>query len=155
MYCTKCGHNNPDGAKFCAFCGHTLMPADDTTVSIPVTESDADLEDEFGEPLEDLAPGQAVLVVKRGPNAGSRFLLDKDVTTAGRHPDSDIFLNDITVSRRHVEIHREAGKYLLKDAGSLNGTDLNRDRVEVAELQNGDELQIGKYKLLFFQAPDR
>ena len=155
MYCTKCGHNNPEGAKFCAFCGHTLIAADDTTVSIPVTESEAELEDEFGEPLEDLAPGQAVLVVKRGPNAGSRFLLDKEVTTAGRHPESDIFLNDITVSRRHVEIHREAGTYLLKDAGSLNGTYLNRDRVEVAELQNGDELQIGKYKLLFFQAPER
>ena len=152
MYCTSCGHKNPDGAKFCAFCGAVLTVSEDTTVVLPVPEGD-ELEEDFGDPLEDLAPGQGLVVVKRGPNAGSRFLLDKDVTSAGRNPDSDIFLNDVTVSRRHVEIHREGERYLLKDAGSLNGSYVNRERVEVAELANSDEIQIGKYKLTFHQAP--
>jgi pSer/pThr/pTyr-binding forkhead associated (FHA) protein len=154
MYCTKCGHKNPDDAKFCAFCGTTLSGGEDSTITLQI-DPDAELEEDVVDPLEDLEPGQAVLIVKRGPNAGSKFLLDKDITTAGRHPESDIFLNDITVSRRHVEIHHEAGRYLVKDAGSLNGSYLNRERVEVAELGNGDELQIGKFRLVFFAAPER
>jgi pSer/pThr/pTyr-binding forkhead associated (FHA) protein len=91
-----------------------------------------------------------VLVVKRGPQAGSRFSLDNRVTTAGRHPESDIFLDDITVSRRHAEIERRGDGYRVRDVGSLNGTYLNRERIEQAELANGDELQIGKFKLVFF-----
>src|SRR5437867_240689 len=154
MFCTKCGHKNPESAKFCAFCGTAVTAADDTTVTLQI-DPDADLEEEIVDPLEDLEPGQAVLIVKRGPNAGSKFLIDKEITTAGRHPESEIFLNDVTVSRRHVEIHHEGGRYLMKDAGSLNGSYLNRERVEVAELTNGDELQIGKFKLMFFAAPDR
>ena len=154
MYCTKCGHKNPEEAKFCAFCGTTLLGSDDTTITLQI-DPDAELEEDVVDPLEDLEAGQAVLIVKRGPNAGSKFLLDKDITTAGRHPDSDIFLNDVTVSRRHVEILRETGRYLVKDAGSLNGSYLNRERVEVAELTSGDELQIGKFKLMFFAAPER
>ncbi|MCA1831474.1 MAG: FHA domain-containing protein [Actinomycetota bacterium] len=153
MYCTKCGHKNPDGAKFCAFCG-SVLSAEDVTLTLAM-DPDTELEEEVVDPLEDLEPGQAVLIVKRGPNAGSKFLLDKDVTTAGRHPESDIFLNDVTVSRRHVNVHREGGRYLVKDTGSLNGSYLNRERVEVAELENGDELQIGKFKLMFFAAPER
>ncbi len=93
-----------------------------------------------------------MLVVKRGPNAGSTFLLDKDLTAAGRHPSSDIFLDDITVSRRHAEVLREGARFLVKDVGSLNGTYVNRERVDVAELPQGDELQIGKFKLMFFTA---
>jgi pSer/pThr/pTyr-binding forkhead associated (FHA) protein len=92
-----------------------------------------------------------MLVVKRGPNAGSKFVLDSDVTKAGRHPDSDIFLDDVTVSRRHAEILHAADGYKLRDVGSLNGTYLNRERIEnEAPLSNGDELQIGKFKLVFF-----
>lgn len=92
-----------------------------------------------------------MLVVRRGPNAGSRFLLDKEVVTAGRHPESDIFLDDITVSRRHAEIRRGPnGHFTVHDVGSLNGTYLNRERVEDGELTGGDELQIGKFKLVFF-----
>jgi pSer/pThr/pTyr-binding forkhead associated (FHA) protein len=91
-----------------------------------------------------------MLVVRRGPNAGSRFLLDKEVVTAGRHPESDIFLDDITVSRRHAEIRRGANAFTVHDVGSLNGTYLNRERVEDGELVAGDELQIGKFKLVFF-----
>jgi len=96
-----------------------------------------------------LPPGMALLIVRRGPNAGARFLLDHDVTTSGRHPDSDIFLDDVTVSRRHAEIVREGGQYYVRDVGSLNGTYLNRVRVDSAPLHDGDELQIGTFKLVF------
>ena len=80
---------------------------------------------------------------------GPRFLLDHDVTTSGRHPDSDIFLDDVTVSRRHAEFHREGGAFTVRDVGSLNGTYVNRERVEAATLSNGDEVQIGKFRLVF------
>ena len=100
-----------------------------------------------------LPPGMALLVVRRGPNAGARFLLDHDVTTSGRHPDSDIFLDDVTVSRRHAEFHRESGTFTVRDVGSLNGTYVNRERVEAATLSNGDEVQIGKFRLVFIAGP--
>jgi len=97
-----------------------------------------------------LPPGTALLAVRRGPNAGARFLLDHDVTTSGRHPDSDIFLDDVTVSRRHAEFHRESGVFTVRDVGSLNGTYVNRERVESATLSNGDEVQIGKFRLVYY-----
>lgn len=100
-----------------------------------------------------LPPGTALLVVRRGPNAGARFLLDHDVTTSGRHPDSDIFLDDVTVSRRHAEFHRENGVFTVRDVGSLNGTYVNRERVETATLSNGDEVQIGKFRLVLIAGP--
>ena len=96
-----------------------------------------------------LPPGSALLVVVRGPNAGSRFLLDDDFTSTGRHPDSDIFLDDVTVSRRHAEFYRQGDRFTVRDVGSLNGTYVNRERIEEAELFGGDEVQIGKFRLLF------
>jgi pSer/pThr/pTyr-binding forkhead associated (FHA) protein len=152
MYCTRCGHGNPEGARFCARCGAPLV-GDDTTLTLPVSsaEREPEPEEELSISLGDLRPGQGVLVVKRGPNAGSTFLLDRDATTIGRHPSSDIFLDDITVSRRHAEVLREGGRFLVKDVGSLNGTYVNRARVDVAELVSGDEVQIGKFRLVFFQ----
>ena len=96
-----------------------------------------------------LPAGTALLVVKRGPNAGSRFLLDRDLTGVGRHPDSDIFLDDVTVSRRHAEFRREGGEYVVSDVGSLNGTYVNREPVDQAALAGGDEVQIGKFRLVF------
>jgi hypothetical protein len=96
--------------------------------------------------------GSAMLVVKRGPNAGSRFRLDQPVTSAGRHPDSDIFLDDVSVSRRHAEFRRENGDYLVVDTASLNGTYVNRKPVESVALANGDEIQMGKFRLVFRQA---
>ncbi len=110
-------------------------------------ESDAPVEGLGG--LEALSNGAALLVVKRGPNAGSRFQLDKDVISAGRHPQSDIFLDDVTVSRRHAEFHRTADGYEVSDVGSLNGTYVNREPVESSVLSNGDEVQIGKFRLVF------
>jgi pSer/pThr/pTyr-binding forkhead associated (FHA) protein len=103
--------------------------------------------------VDALPAGSALLVVKRGPNAGSRFLLDRDTTSAGRHPDSDIFLDDVTVSRRHAEFRRESGEFVVIDVGSLNGTYVNREPVDQAVLANGDEVQIGKFRLVFLTGP--
>jgi pSer/pThr/pTyr-binding forkhead associated (FHA) protein len=103
--------------------------------------------------VEGLPAGSALLVVKRGPNAGSRFLLDQPTTSAGRHPDSDIFLDDVTVSRRHAEFRLEGGEFQVVDVGSLNGTYVNREPVDSAVLANGDEVQIGKFRLVFLTGP--
>lgn len=100
-------------------------------------------------PVDDVPAGVGLLVVKRGPNAGSRFALGAGKTTIGRHPDSDIFLDDVTVSRRHVEVRHHDDTFTVSDVGSLNGTYLNRERIEEADLHSGDELQIGKFRLVF------
>lgn len=159
LYCNKCGHRNPDGANFCSSCGHVLevgaQPSrraggEETTLTFLPDEPPAEApEEELPVDVSELAEGDALLLVKRGPNAGARFLLDQDRVRAGRHPDSEIFLDDITVSRRHVEFTRSGGAWMIKDAGSLNGTYLNRDRVEESRLASGDEVQIGKFKLVF------
>ena len=99
---------------------------------------------------DNLAEGQALLVVKRGPNAGARFLLDQATTTAGRHPEADIFLDDVTVSRRHAEFRKnDDGKFEVVDVGSLNGTYVNREPRNSQVLEVGDEIQIGKVRLVF------
>ena len=157
VYCNKCGHQNPDQANFCSSCGHVLevsaAAGEETTLSFKPEEARADTPDEeIPVDVSELAEGDALLLVKRGPNAGARFLLDQDHVRAGRHPDSEIFLDDITVSRRHVEFRRSGGTWTIKDAGSLNGTYLNRDRVEESALSSGDEVQIGKFKLIFLSA---
>jgi len=103
--------------------------------------------------VEGLPVGSALLVVKRGPNAGSRFLLDQPTTSAGRHPDSDIFLDDVTVSRRHAEFRLDGNEFQVVDVGSLNGTYVNREPVDAATLANGDEVQIGKFRLVFLTGP--
>lgn len=148
MYCTRCGHRNPPDSRFCSKCGHPLH--DDTTIGLEPTQIEDDTGEVIDLPLEELREGQALLVVTRGPNAGSQFLIEKDVTTLGRHPESDIFLDDITVSRRHAEIRRKDASFLVHDMGSLNGTYVGRNRVDNTQLANGDELQVGKFKLVFF-----
>jgi pSer/pThr/pTyr-binding forkhead associated (FHA) protein len=152
VFCNNCGHRNPLGANFCSSCGAPLDVGQDHTTITFALDAPIDTTDEEVSVTLDEGGDTGVLVVKRGPNAGSRFNLTGDVTTAGRHPDSDIFLDDITVSRRHAEIAHEGAGYLVRDVGSLNGTYLNRDRIEEAELQNGDEVQIGKFKLVFLAA---
>jgi len=146
--CPRCGHDNPQPSNFCSSCGADLGRHDDhttATVAVPVEGAPEDVQVD----VDELPAGMGMLVVTRGPNSGSRFALEHDVTTAGRHPESTIFLDDITVSRRHAEIHRSSDGYRVVDVGSLNGTYLNRERVEEADLQDGDELQIGTFKLLF------
>jgi hypothetical protein len=163
VFCAQCGHQNAADSRFCARCGAALSPAatagattggsdQTTTISLTGLETADDHGDDLaGELLlESLPAGYALLVVQRGPNAGSRFLLDKDLTTAGRHPESDIFLDDVTVSRRHAEFARTAEGFVVADVGSLNGTYLNRERIEQAPLSTGDEVQVGKFRLLFF-----
>jgi pSer/pThr/pTyr-binding forkhead associated (FHA) protein len=104
--------------------------------------------------VEALRPGTALLVVLRGPNTGARFLLDDDDVLSGRHPDSDIFLDDVTVSRKHAVFTRTEGGFVVRDVGSLNGTYVNRQIVEEARLSTGDEVQIGKFRLVFYAAQD-
>ena len=99
--------------------------------------------------ISELGDGSALLLVQKGPNAGARYLLNSDVVTAGRHSESDIFLDDVTVSRRHAEFHRSGNRFSVKDSGSLNGTYVNGELAESTELINGDSIQIGKYRLLF------
>lgn len=156
MFCTHCGHYNADGSIYCARCGAQLETGEsqqgETTVGLPPVEAEAEEEAEIGPIIEPLEEGSAALVIKKGPDAGMRFTIDRPVTSIGRHPESDLFLDDITVSRRHAEIHRTGADFTLVDTGSLNGTYLNRERIESSDLRNGDEIQIGKYRLLFFAA---
>jgi hypothetical protein len=165
VYCARCGRPNPERSRYCSNCGAPLMRTG--TGSFPAvpgehgSETTSIISPVPGEPevaaepspdyaaAEALPPGTALLVVLRGPNAGSRFLLDSEFTSAGRHPDSDIFLDDVTVSRRHAEFYRHGDSFTVRDVGSLNGTYVNRERIEEAELFGGDEVQIGKFRLLF------
>jgi hypothetical protein len=147
--CSRCGQQVNEGANFCSSCGAPLIApgeADSTTAAIDIGALDP--HHEVAE-LPALEPGTGMLVVVRGPNAGSRFLLDRDQTTIGRHPDSDIFLDDVTVSRRHASLTREGGSLVARDLGSLNGSYVNGERVDERALATGDELQIGRFKLLF------
>jgi len=168
--CARCGHANSEGSRFCSNCGNALAPdavsaqnaagerpAEVTSTlalsALNLTDTAeaaaGELADSRSAVTEGLTGGSALLVVQRGPNAGSRFLLDTEVTSAGRAPDSDIFLDDVTVSRRHAEFTRAAQGYLVRDVGSLNGTYVNRERIEEVLLGDGDEVQIGKYRLVF------
>jgi pSer/pThr/pTyr-binding forkhead associated (FHA) protein len=171
-FCTACGKQNPDDARFCSQCGTRLVTADapaaggagpresasETTATITIgsgseradTSSDRQLNAVDAAAVDALPRGHALLVVQRGPGSGSRFLLDADVVNAGRHPDSDIFLDDVTVSRRHAEFTRSGDTFTVADVGSLNGTYVNRDRIDRVQLTDGDEVQIGKYRLVFF-----
>jgi pSer/pThr/pTyr-binding forkhead associated (FHA) protein len=163
-FCTACGRENPDDARFCSQCGTKLVSPPATgeqtgestaTISIGMSRDKTDTSDRALSPVDAAAvdalpPGHALLVVQRGPGAGSRFLLDADQVNAGRHPDSEIFLDDVTVSRRHAEFRRDGESFTVADAGSLNGTYVNRDRIDRVLLNDGDEVQIGKYRLVLF-----
>jgi len=183
-FCTECGKQNPDDARFCSQCGHRIVadaPVEPSAESASAESASAESRSQeapgettatmtFGAPVKpapehgeerslndadaaavDALPlGSALLVVQRGPSAGSRFLLDTELVSAGRHPESEIFLDDVTVSRRHAEFRRGPGGYSVADVGSLNGTYVNRDRIDEVALQGGDEVQIGKYRLVYF-----
>lgn len=153
MRCRSCGSELPALATTCPACRAVV---DQTgTISLPSISPDdhslaSDLSHADRAAVDALPSGSALLIVQRGPSAGSRFLLDQDETNAGRHPDSAIFLDDVTVSRRHALFRRVDNSFRVEDAGSLNGTYVNRERVETALLSNGDEVQIGKFRLIFF-----
>lgn len=150
--CPSCNHNNDFQANFCSSCGERIGGGPDAkTEAIEVIEeAEETAERSHLADREGFDENVGILVVDQGPKGGSRYALDSECITAGRHPESDIFLDDVTVSRRHVEITNEGGAYRAKDVGSLNGTYINKQLVEDEPLEDGDELQIGRFKLLFF-----
>lgn len=156
-FCNQCGHRNPPDSNFCSNCGTPLDVLDDRMITLtnfdPLQDAPG-LVDDVVVPVGEIAHGVPVLIVRAGAQAGARFALAGDRTRLGRHPDSEISLDDITVSRRHAEILRGSDGYRLRDVGSLNGTYLNQERVEDAVLHHGDELQVGKFRLVFFERED-
>ncbi|MEI8240075.1 MAG: FHA domain-containing protein [Actinomycetota bacterium] len=156
VFCNQCGHRNPPEAKFCSSCGAILDRLDDHTITLSKVD---ELQDAAGTAddvvvhISDL-PSEASLVVRNGPQAGAALSLAASLTRLGRHPDSEISLDDITVSRRHAEVERTPQGYVVRDAGSLNGTYVNQQRIDEVLLQQGDEVQVGKFRLVFFQKGD-
>ena len=155
MRCRQCGHQNESGANFCSSCGSPLPHEDEATLSLTELAERLELDEELGAALAELPEGMGMLVVRRGPNAGSRYVLDSEVTALGRHPDSDIFLDDITVSRRHAAVRRVDGAYEVADVGSLNGTYVDHKRVDTAPLHHLADLQIGRFVLVFLVGSDQ
>jgi hypothetical protein len=144
VYCPQCGFQSPEAASFCSRCGAALVhpAADETTLTLPPGE------------LPDAEPdvrGPALVVRAGGGRAGEAFAVDAGRTVVGRSPDCDVFLDDVTVSRRHAEIVRDGDRLVIRDLGSLNGTFVNRRRIDEAELEDDDEVQIGKYRMTFLR----
>jgi pSer/pThr/pTyr-binding forkhead associated (FHA) protein len=156
-FCNNCGHRNPPDSGFCSSCGAPLDITADRTITLSAVDPLQDApgtEDDVVVPIDDLPTDAAVLIVRSGVQAGDRFTLKGNVTKLGRHPDSEIMLDDITVSRRHATIQRTDEGYVVSDAGSLNGTYVNQERIDRAVLRHGDELQIGKFRLVLFERAD-
>ena len=126
----------------------TMTFSQEFAASLAALDSNVTVEEQ--DAIAALPSGSALLVVRRGPNSGARFLLDADVTTVGRHPEADIFLDDVTVSRRHAEFLRNGRTFQVKDLGSLNGTYFDGERIDLAVLTDGSEVQVGKFRLTFY-----
>ena len=157
VFCNHCGHRNPPDSSFCSSCGSPLDVSGDRTVTLTAVDPLQDApgpDDDVVVNMGDLPADKAVLIVRSGTQAGDRFALEADITRLGRHPDSEIMLDDITVSRRHASIERTEEGYVVTDAGSLNGTYVNQERIERAVLHHGDELQVGKFRLVLFERAD-
>jgi pSer/pThr/pTyr-binding forkhead associated (FHA) protein len=157
VFCQKCGHRNASDTFFCSSCGSALEVDGDKTVVIAKVDQ---LQDALGPQdnatidLRTLPQSSATLMVRSGPQAGERFVLTTSMTHLGRHPDSEISLDDISVSRRHAEIERQGQEYVLRDSGSLNGTYVNQQRVDSVVLQQGDEILVGRFRLIFLGPVD-
>jgi FHA domain len=150
VYCSECGFQSPASANYCARCGALLVHdtgSGETTMSL----TPGDVQDDEPPGLDEIIEGPALVVRAGGGRAGETFRPSGDRTLIGRAPECDIFLDDVTVSRRHAELLQDRGHFTIRDLGSLNGTFVNRTRVESAELHDDDEVQIGKYRLTFFQ----
>lgn len=157
VFCNKCGHRNPPTSSFCSACGAVLDFIDDRTITLAKVDPLQDAvgaHDDVRVDLNDIDAGTAILVIRSGEDEGTYFVLSKSVTTVGRAESSDIAFDDITVSRLHSEIIRHNGNYVVRDSGSLNGTYVNQRRVDVSELRQGDELQIGKFRLVFLESAE-
>ena len=148
VYCPECGFQNPESANYCAKCGALLVKDSGAETTMTYLPDEGD--DDAAEALEELGvKGPALVVRSGGGRAGETFHPESERTTIGRSPDCEIFLDDVTVSRNHAVLLRRDGAFFVEDLGSLNGTFLNRRRIESGELADGDELQIGKYRLTF------
>jgi hypothetical protein len=147
IYCPECGFQNPEAANYCAKCGALLHNPE----SVEMTQTFSP--EEGAEVLDALGDigvqGPALVVRSGGGRSGETFAAADGGTTIGRSPDCTVFLDDVTVSRKHAVVVERDGHWLIEDQGSLNGTFVNRERVESAELSDGDEIQIGKYRLTF------
>jgi hypothetical protein len=148
VYCSECGFLNPEAANYCSRCGALLEKGDaaETTQAFTAEEVEGH-EQDLLEGLE----GPALVVRAGGGRAGETFLPAGERTRIGRSPDCDIFLDDVTVSRNHAVLVERDGEFYVEDQGSLNGTFVNRHRIESAQLENGDELQVGKYRMTFVE----
>jgi ribosomal protein L40E len=149
IYCPECGFQNPEAANYCSKCGTLLVREESGEATMALTPDQ--LDENGGDVAAAGISGPALVVRSGGGRAGETFHLDREQTTVGRSPDCDIFLDDVTVSRKHAVVKRSQEKLTIEDLGSLNGTFLNRRRIESGDLADGDELQIGKYKLTFLQ----
>jgi pSer/pThr/pTyr-binding forkhead associated (FHA) protein len=150
FYCPECGFQNPEAANYCARCG-TLLVHDEPEQTTMALTPDA-IQEETSETLHELGiDGPALVVRAGGGRAGEHFLIQGEGVTIGRTPDCDVFLDDVTVSRRHAVVAHADHGFSIEDLGSLNGTFVNRRRVDRSPLEHGDEIQIGKYRLVFFE----
>jgi hypothetical protein len=149
VYCPECGFQNPEAANYCAKCGALLAreAGGETTLSFPAEE----VGEEIAAALDDTISGPALVVRSGGGRAGESFVPASERTLIGRSPECDVFLDDVTVSRRHAELLRDGESFTIRDLGSLNGTFVNRRRIEFAELSDDDEVQIGKYRMTFLR----
>ena len=151
VYCPECGFQNPEAANYCSRCGaHLVRESGGVDTTMTFTPEEADSEAGLS-PAEMGIQGPALVVRSGGGRSGETFHIDGERTTIGRSPDCGIFLDDVTVSRRHAVLVQRDGQFFIEDEGSLNGTFLNRKRIESAELTDDDELQIGKYRLTFLR----
>lgn len=154
--CPSCGHGLEADDHFCAGCGLPvgMEHTGSLTSIIPIAGASGPITAVGAGIADSVAPGEAVLIVRRGPGEGTQFPLSGDVVTIGRTPDSGIFLDDVTVSRKHADLRHGATGWSIRDAGSLNGTYVNRKRVDDQQLRGGDELQIGKFRFVFLTGQD-
>jgi pSer/pThr/pTyr-binding forkhead associated (FHA) protein len=150
VYCPQCGFQNPEASNYCSRCGALLTaaePGSETTMSFEIDDDgdEGDLRAALG------ITGPALVVRSGGGMAGQSFQPPEGTTLIGRSPDCEVFLDDVTVSRRHAELRRDGDTFTIRDLGSLNGTYVNRKRIESVVLEDDDEVQIGKYRLTFLQ----
>jgi hypothetical protein len=153
VFCNQCGHRNPPASTFCSSCGAVLDKPSLRTNVLPKTDPLLDgIYDDDNAVVRagEVEPGEVMLVVRQGPEIGTRYALVGEKMSVGRVPDNDIQLDDFTVSRQHAVLVRESNDWLLRDLGSLNGTYVNNERVEEAVVRHGDAIQIGRFRLVAF-----
>jgi len=154
VFCNSCGHRNPPASAFCSACGSVLDQSGEHTVTIlkgdPLQDAPGPQDNE-SVVLGEIGRGNAALIIRSGPRSGERFILRGESATIGRTDEHHICLDDVTVSRSHAEIRWEGGSYRAVDLGSLNGTYLNQRRIEAETIRHGDELQVGRFRMVFFE----